>query len=661
MLRNPISYLVLPGPISDFERKYLARMNRIGLWFFLVHLPVFMLIAGLNGQSVLQAFSLTSFVLAGPIIAERSLQNPRNVSLVYGFTSMLMGGLLVHFGQGPVQIEMHFYFFALLAMLAVFGNPMAIVVAAVTVALHHLAAWMWVPKSVFNYDAPIWVVLVHAAFVVLESVATCFIARSFFDNVIGLEKIVNARTVQLDARNRDMRLVLDTVHQGFLTIDRAMIMSPEKSAVVSTWFGPAEERQTFTDYLGLHDAAFAESFRTGWDQLLAEWLPLELTIDQLPKRFALNERHFSLDYTPIMRDGALDQMLVMISDISADVVRERLEAEQHDVLQILRRVAKDKAGVLEFVSEACELVNGIADPTLQDTLLMKRRLHTLKGNSMIFGVQTIASMCHTMEDELDESGEMPPMAARHGLQEAWNKLCVSIDMLLGSRENPRLEVDDGEYEELLRAILRGENSDQLAHQLRTWKLEPTARRLLRAAEQAQGVATRLHKPALKINVEDHQLRLSPRDWASFWTAFVHVIRNAVDHGVEDAETRRGAGKSPEGQLTLCTRVEHDDIVISIADDGRGIDWQAIARRARELGLPFQTHDELVEAMFADGVSTRSDVNEYSGRGIGMGVVREACRSRGGFIRVDSEPGRGTCVEFHFPQRASQMHQLRRAS
>src|SRR5205823_7385778 len=111
-----------------------------------------------------------------------------------------------------------------IAMLAVFGNPSVIIAAAVTVALHHLVLWFALPQSVFNYDAPVWVVAVHAAFVVLESVAACFIARSFFDNVIGLERIVRARTAELDRRNRDMRLVLDNVGQGFATVDAAGVL-----------------------------------------------------------------------------------------------------------------------------------------------------------------------------------------------------------------------------------------------------------------------------------------------------------------------------------------------------------------------------------------------------------------------------------------------------
>jgi hypothetical protein len=95
---------------------------------------------------------------AGPALAYATLERPRVVSIIYGVSAMFFGGLLVHFGQGPVQIEMHFYFFALIAMLAVFGNPLVIVAAAVTVALHHLLLWFIVPESVFNYDAPVWVV-----------------------------------------------------------------------------------------------------------------------------------------------------------------------------------------------------------------------------------------------------------------------------------------------------------------------------------------------------------------------------------------------------------------------------------------------------------------------------------------------------------------------
>lgn len=184
----------LPSTITEFERKHVQRVNRIALWFFAAHIPVFAALAYLNHTRPELAVLFTAAIMIGPLIAHKTLDNPRHVAVIYGVTAMCMGGLLVHFGQGPVQIEMHFYFFALIAMLAVYANPAVIYVAAVTVALHHLLVWIWIPRSVFNYDASVWVVGVHALFVILETVAVAAIARTFYDNVIHLEQVVDTRT-----------------------------------------------------------------------------------------------------------------------------------------------------------------------------------------------------------------------------------------------------------------------------------------------------------------------------------------------------------------------------------------------------------------------------------------------------------------------------------
>jgi hypothetical protein len=254
-------------------------------------------IGWLNGTGPWLALALSAAVVAGPAMAYVSLPNPRTVSLTYGVAAMFMGGVLVHVGQGPMQIEMHFYFFALLAMLAVFGNPLVIVVAAVTVALHHLALWFLLPHSIFNYDAPVWVVAVHSAFVVLEAVAGCFIARSFFDNVIGLEKIVQARVAELDARNRDMRLVLDHVDQGLLTLDRRGVPSAERSRVFGRWFPPSDDgTETIFDLFGRASPGFAERSRVGWDEVTAAIMPLALTLDQMPRTLIANDREQTVSY-----------------------------------------------------------------------------------------------------------------------------------------------------------------------------------------------------------------------------------------------------------------------------------------------------------------------------------------------------------------------------
>lgn len=648
MLNKLLSFLVLPPQITAFEANYLKKMNRLGFLFFALHVPVFMVIAYFNGTGALWAFVLTSLLLLGPAVAAYAFDNPRSLSLVYGFTAMLMGGLLVHFGQGPVQIEMHFYFFALLAMLAVYGNPMVIVVAAVTVALHHLCLWAWLPASVFNYDAPIWVVLVHAAFVVLESVATCYIARSFFDNVIGLEKIVEARTKALDARNQDMRLVLDNVHEGFLTVDRALCIASERSRVVDEWLGAIAPGTTLPEVLEAYAPRVAASLRFGWEEVLADVMPLELTLAQLPNGFAIGDRHFGLAYRPIMAGGQLEKLLVVISDATAERAHERLELEQRDVMQILGRLGKDKSGVLEFFSESGEQVKIIAEQRPADAKSQKRIIHTLKGNAMIFGVQAIAKLCERFESDLDESGALPSAEDRVELAARWAKLCESLDMLLGERRQKGLELDDHEYEEVLSAVLRGEPSEVVAGLLRNWRLEPTIKRLGRVGEQARALAQRMGKGTIRVEIADHRLRLESSTWAPFWSAFVHVVRNAVDHGLEAESERLAAGK-PQGTIGLTTRHDGAELVIELSDDGRGVDWEKVAGRARDLGLSHATRADLVEALFADGLSTRDLVSEVSGRGVGMSAMRSACVALGGAMQVLDREGGGTVVAFRFPR------------
>lgn len=218
-------YLVLPKEVTPYEKNHVGRINRIAAILYFVHIPVFMAVAWWHDTGVLTAFLLTTFCALGPLLANRTLSE-RQASLVVGFTSMCMGGLLVHFGQGPVQIEMHFYFFVLLAMLSTYGNPAVVLTAAGTVTVHHLVVWWFLPASVFNYDASFWVVAVHAVFVVVESTASCYLARSFYDDVIGLEKIVQARTAELNDKNAVLAAMRDDL-AGTLADNRAVLDAVE--------------------------------------------------------------------------------------------------------------------------------------------------------------------------------------------------------------------------------------------------------------------------------------------------------------------------------------------------------------------------------------------------------------------------------------------------
>ena len=132
----------------------------------------------------------------------------------------------------------------------------------------------------------------------------------------------------------------------------------------------------------------------------------------------------------------------------------------------------------------------------------------------------------------------------------------------------------------------------------------------------------------------------------------HLIRNAVDHGIESPEERRAAGKDPEGTLTLSADQKAGRIIIRIADDGRGIDRDRVLAKAiaNSLVAPDAqlTDDDINQLIFAPGFSTAAQVSNISGRGVGMDVVKQNVKELGGRITIESVPGKGTTFSLALP-------------
>ena len=475
------------------------------------------------------------------------------------------------------------------------------------------------------------------------------LARSFNDMTRNLRRTV----ATLDGRNHDMRIVLDNVTQGLLTLDRAGVMSKERSAIVDKWFGSAPDETTFADYVRPGDARCAGSFELQWSQLLDGFLPMELLLDQLPSRLVRGEQLFDLSFTPIFAKDApedLDKLLIVITDVSARVAAERAEAEQREVALILERATRDKSGVLDFLLDAgahVDVLSAATRPPLTDT---RRTLHTLKGNTALFGLRRISALCNEIEARMHESGSDISSDDVAHLREAWACIATRLSSLLG--DSSQVVIDDEEYGAVLRAVVDGTSRGVVAGMVREWRMERVRDRLERFAEQVRELAQRLNKGVIEVDVSSNGLRLPRQEWSAFWSAWIHLVRNAVDHGIEPEQERRHAGKVEPGRIQLSATRDERWVVVRLADNGRGIDWESIAERARALGLPASHHDDLVEALFVDGLSSKTAPTEISGRGVGLGAMQDACQALGGHITVESEPGVGTTFQCHVPLRAS---------
>ncbi len=170
---------------------------------------------------------------------------------------------------------------------------------------------------------------------------------------------------------------------------------------------------------------------------------------------------------------------------------------------------------------------------------------------------------------------------------------------------------------------------------------------------ARELATALDK-AVEVELRGAELELDRAILDRLADPLVHLVRNAVDHGLESADQRLQHGKPATGRILIEARRERDHVRISVTDDGRGIDLDSVRRRAVEAGVIHADlaadlpPTEIAALVFRPGVSTAAQVSEVSGRGVGMDAVKATIDGLGGRVELDSQPGLGTTTALLVP-------------
>ena len=183
------------------------------------------------------------------------------------------------------------------------------------------------------------------------------------------------------------------------------------------------------------------------------------------------------------------------------------------------------------------------------------------------------------------------------------------------------------------------------------RMVPIANVFSRFPRLIRDLSKNLNK-AVELTIQGEETELDKSVIEDLIDPLIHCVRNSLDHGLEPAEERVEAGKSPAGHVTLRARNEGNMIIIEVCDDGRGIDVEAVRKRAVERGLihPSKnlTDTEAFNLIFEPGFSTAKTITSISGRGVGLDVVKRQVDKLNGSVTVDSEPGKGTTFTIRLP-------------
>ncbi|MEO0606356.1 MAG: ATP-binding protein [Myxococcota bacterium] len=205
-------------------------------------------------------------------------------------------------------------------------------------------------------------------------------------------------------------------------------------------------------------------------------------------------------------------------------------------------------------------------------------------------------------------------------------------------------------------------SPELAGLVRALRTQPLHVLMSKYTRLIEGLNARRPDKCAHLTFAEDSSEIAPNELARVDAALVHLLRNAFDHGIESQSVRGAEGKPRDGTIRCSLHHSGDSAVLSIADDGRGIDTQGLVEAAIRRGIWTRekamgsTEDERLSLMFVDRLSTREEANELSGRGVGLPAVRAHMASIGGTLELHTQPGQGTTFTLTFPIGAASVNQ-----
>lgn len=393
---------------------------------------------------------------------------------------------------------------------------------------------------------------------------------------------------------------------------------------------------------------------------------------------------FTVQWTPVAdEDDHIKVMLVVITN-ETNIRNLQLDAKskQLDLKMLGELVSISENSFKAVVANFRKLIEEIDDNlgkadrvNLVDVQDLMRAVHTIKGMARTHGLTELATAAHEAEDAILAQIRSSQVLLSKSLSKEIELIHIALnsyvklgDDKLGRRQSAdrRSLLNSGlagsclkQLKEIEAMLTPGESSKAVTD-IRNFLLKSVGNSLediLREhVRSIASLAKELGKAPPQIHFDDpDRVLFLQHSELLLSSVFTHLMRNSVDHGIEQAETRRLSGKAPEGSITISVRQNLDDVQIELFDDGAGLDLADIREKAIGAGFLVDGKDlrkrDLAELVFESGLSTARSASEISGRGVGLYAVRSYLQREQGNIhlRFDSGPRKpdGAPVAFRF--------------
>ncbi|MCA7968964.1 MCP four helix bundle domain-containing protein [Burkholderia sp. AU39826] len=498
----------------------------------------------------------------------------------------------------------------------------------------------------------------------------------------GMIEKIQENAAQLKQKTADIQAMLQNMQQGILTVVEGGVVHAEYSAYLETIFETNDIAGRDLMALVFDDSAIGADARSQVDAAV------HACLGEDSMNFEFNEHLLVNEVAKRMPDGRekwLDLSWSAITDETDTVVRLMLCVRDVTEIRALTAQAGEQQRRLEMIGEILSIsqdkfhdfvhsAKGFlsenermirqherADHSIVAALF--RNMHTIKGNARTYSLQHLTNIVHEAEQAYESlrRADSGPEWNRDALMEDLARVREAVDhyatinaVTLGRSGEPAqngadfLMVERAHISESLR-VLDGADPANASD----WRAARDAVRRMLSQLGTQGIgdalggvieslpslAAELGKPAPVVHIDSHGQRVRSEIVATLKNVFMHLLRNAIDHGIESSDARRAAGKPASGTIDIAVGVGGGELWFVLGDDGRGLALDRIRGIARERGWidaaseAALSDEDVAELIFRPGFSTAQAVTEVSGRGVGMDAVRNFLKRDGGDIAL----------------------------
>jgi signal transduction histidine kinase len=462
-----------------------------------------------------------------------------------------------------------------------------------------------------------------------------------------LEQKVEERTEQINT-------ILANVSSGFLLIDRSGCLLPGFTESCHRLLGvKLHAGQSLSEILRTDDQT-RTCFRQAMAQVFEDLMPAAVSLSQIPSRVRINGLTLGISGAELRHkdSGRVKAILFTIHDVSTLQEAEKRVQYNETLLTIVQEREAFKLFLKDFRETVTSAMESVRKGHQNQVRIF---LHTLKGNLGTFGIMTLADRIHELESKSKvEADELQSLSQMMDEFLSENAKVLHIDAM----ETDVFEMHPDDYKEIIDYINRNVPEPQHTDLIRLYQRShqrPIHSYTGPLPMTAGYIARKLGKE-LHCTLEGQHIRIDER-YAPVLRNLIHIVRNAVDHGIELPEDR--GDKDASGHLRIAFHLETEQFRIICEDDGRGLNYDRIRFKAVEVGLLTEaaargaTENELSQLIFMPQFSTAERLTNISGRGVGLSALADSVKALDGTIVVSSREGQGLRVEIRLPNRETE--------